>query len=445
MVGLLYHQAEKSVCYLKNATQVKFPVWGAGTTASWVAGTKPVTPKVPPAGGCNTDLQMETHGYYQHGEGWKTVNSKSPLQPFSPNVPPTLDKTYKLGADCPGTYASEFGASAWSSFESVSPTLAPEHWGLHADPMFERNYCADNFLTVYFNVSWPLFMAKTGEAALKAQLYLAIVAQSLVVKSDISTRRARNSWGTVTWQHNEIWPTGGWGSIEYGSVGFTKGTVLGGRWKPLQYFFKDHLYTDLFVVCGNDGRCLVKNDSPLKGFNGVLKLTALNVSNSALIAVNSTAVSLHAGAGAATWLCATGGGSPLDETCDSWSDLLAPLGAAPDQAVLITELLSADGTVQYSSFELLSTPADMLDALPKATVTATVGTPSANGSSVPVTVSTDGAALFVGLTTAAHGRFSRNFFILPQGHVSVDFIPFGILDTAMLAATLRVEHVRSYL
>lgn len=36
------------------------------------------------------------------------------------------------------------------------------------------------------------------------------------------------------------------------------------RWKPLQYFFKDYLYSDLFVVCGDDGRCLVKNDSPLK-------------------------------------------------------------------------------------------------------------------------------------------------------------------------------------
>ena len=248
VVGLLYHQADQSVCYLKNATQVKFPVWGAGTTASWVAGTKPVSPPAPPVGGCNADLQMETHGYYQHGEGFATVNSKAPLQPFSANVPPALDKTYKLGVDCPGTYASEFGASAWSSFESVSPTLEPEHWGLHADPMFERNYCADNFLTVYYNVSWPAFMATTGEAALKSQLYLAIVAQALVVKSDISTRRARNSFGTVTWQHNEIWPTGGWGSVEYGAVGFTNGTVLGGRWKPLQYFFKDHLYTDLFVV-----------------------------------------------------------------------------------------------------------------------------------------------------------------------------------------------------
>lgn len=32
-------------------------------------------------------------------------------------------------------------------------------------------------------------------------------------------------FGTVTWQLNEIWPTGGWGSIEYGTVGFTGGQV----------------------------------------------------------------------------------------------------------------------------------------------------------------------------------------------------------------------------
>ena len=49
-------------------------------------------------------------------------------------------------------------------------------------------------------------------------------------------------------------------------MGFTKGQVLGGRWKPLQYYFMNHLYTDLFVVGGEDGRCLVKNDSPRTSF-----------------------------------------------------------------------------------------------------------------------------------------------------------------------------------
>jgi hypothetical protein len=88
MVGVLYQKT----CYLKNATMTKAPVWGTGTTASWVAGSVPVTPPLPPLDGCNTLLQMETHGYYQHGEGYQTVNSKPDLLPFAANVPPVLDR-----------------------------------------------------------------------------------------------------------------------------------------------------------------------------------------------------------------------------------------------------------------------------------------------------------------------------------------------------------------
>jgi len=58
--------------------------------------------------------------------------------------------------------------------------------------MFERNYAADNFITAYFNVSYPDGIVALG---LKAQLYLALVAQGLLVKSDISTRRGRNTFG----------------------------------------------------------------------------------------------------------------------------------------------------------------------------------------------------------------------------------------------------------
>jgi hypothetical protein len=116
--------------------------------------------------------------------------------------------------------------------------------------------------------------------------------------------------------------------------------------------------------------------------------------------------------------------------------------------VLITELLSAENdAIVYSSFELLATPAAMMSALPKAAVTASVGAPRAAGKGqiVPITVEADGAALFVGLTTAAHGRFSRNFFVMAKGKLEILFIPFGALDVATLNATLRVEHVRSHL
>jgi hypothetical protein len=212
-------------------------------------------------------------------------------------------------------------------------------------------------------------------------------------------------------------------------------------------FMHAHLYTDLFVVCGADARCLVKNDSPLAGFAGTLVLTALDVATGATHALNSTAVALPAGAGAAAWLCA-GAGSPRGGGgCAGWPALLAPLGLAPDTAVLQTALRDGAGATVYSSFELLATPAALLPALPAAPrVDAAVGAPAPDGSSVPVTVSASGTALFVTLTTAAHGRFSENFFILAAGAQRVvDFLPFAALDVATLKATLRVEHVRSYL
>ena len=217
----------------------------------------------------------------------------------------------------------------------------------------------------------------------------------------------------------------------------------------MQYFFKDHLYTDLFVVCGDDARCLVKNDSPIRAFNGSVRLSVLNVSNSAVIEITSGSlsenVSLGKGAGAATWLCA-GAGSPYQK-CDNWTATLQPLGVVPAVAVLITELLSGMSStdVVYSSFELLATPGAMMGDLPRATVTVHVGAAASDGSAVSITVDADGAALFVGLTTAAHGRFSRNFFIMAKGQTTVDFLPFGALDLATLKATLRVEHVRSHL
>ena len=50
-----------------------------------------------------------------------------------------------------------------------------------------------------------------------------------------------------------------------------------------------------------------------------------------------------------------------------------------------------------------------------------------------------------GLTTAAHGRFSDNFFIMGATTRTVNFVSFGDLDLAALSKTLRVEHVRTYL
>ena len=40
---------------------------------------------------------------------------------------------------------------------------------------------------------------------------------------------------TMLWQLNEVWPTGGWGSLEYGAAN-TAGQLIGGRWKPTILF-----------------------------------------------------------------------------------------------------------------------------------------------------------------------------------------------------------------
>ena len=52
---------------------------------------------------------IETHGPYQHGSGFKTVNAPDPtLQPFPANIPPSASNE-SIGSSFPGHFASEFG------------------------------------------------------------------------------------------------------------------------------------------------------------------------------------------------------------------------------------------------------------------------------------------------------------------------------------------------
>lgn len=82
------NSAHTPLCYLKNASMVAEPTWSSGNTlAMWIPGHAPTPPK---PGECNAALQMETHGYYQHGEGFLTVNSHPDLEAFDPLIPPIL-------------------------------------------------------------------------------------------------------------------------------------------------------------------------------------------------------------------------------------------------------------------------------------------------------------------------------------------------------------------
>ena len=109
----------------------------------------------------------------------------------------------------------------------------------------------------YFGLPRASFDA-SGELAFKRQTYLSLVAMALNIKVKVETKRALNCFGTMIWQLGEIWPTGGGGSLEYATP--TQGNFEGGRWKPTHYYYRTHLFSDVFLVCGAAGNCLVKND-----------------------------------------------------------------------------------------------------------------------------------------------------------------------------------------
>jgi hypothetical protein len=76
---------------------------------------------------------------------------------------------------------------AISSFESLSPTLAPSDWGLHAPPMSERNYALDNFVVAIANLSWPADFAGVGEADEAPYLHAlgVLAASNMLVRQDL--------------------------------------------------------------------------------------------------------------------------------------------------------------------------------------------------------------------------------------------------------------------
>ena len=68
------------------------------------------------------------------------------------------------------------------------------------------SYPCDNFVYAFFGA---IDLNATSSDAFRKQLFLCMVGQALEKKGDISVRRSKNHYGSITWQLNEIWPTGG--------------------------------------------------------------------------------------------------------------------------------------------------------------------------------------------------------------------------------------------
>lgn len=412
-------------------------VWPSSPSYGWSSGVDLLwgTPNGKPLVSKSSGTTFETHGPYQHGSGFKAVNGDANINNdlFNPNIPPQLDNPSTTGPYVGGYYASEFGCVAMSSFESMSPTLSPDHWSLHAPPMYQRNYPCDNVILEYFGAQ---NLNLTGTVIFQKQLYQCLVGQALNMKSNIENRRSGNVFGTLIWQLGEIWPTGGWGSIEYASP--EPGQVVGGRWKPLHYFLKSSVFADVIATCGTNANCYVKNDTPMP-FSGVVTLNVVHLTTGQTKTLQTAKVTLEAGAGITQWFCAEATG---EAGCTPWNTLLPSLNcnATGSDCIIDISVSDAKGNEISNNVLALTVPKNL--ALPQTHVTFNVSANSNGGADI--TLQSNAVAVYTILTTTAQGRFSDNVLLLLPGSTVVTFIPYGSLDIATLKSTLRVEHVQLY-
>lgn len=385
--------------------------------------------------------QIESHGPYFHGSGFPAVNGGihgpdiawKPV-PFDPLIPlPIVAPATPTGPQYRNVFTSEFGASVFSSFESMTPTLAENHWGVHGgappddctlgffsvctgnNSMSQRNYPCDGTIMTMFDIN---DFDAVGEKAFKKHLYLCLISQGLLMKQQIELMRSGNTFGTLTWQLNEIWPTGGWGSLEYGAAGFTKGQVIGGRWKPLHHFMAQNIYKDILGTCGANGLCFVRNDQ-ITPFEGSVTVSSISLADGSQTVILKSNIQLAAGAGTTEFFT---------------------LPSVPDSSknVLNITVSSAHGSVANENIVLLAPPKNL--SLQQASVTI-----DASSTEPQVTLRSDQVALFVTLTTLAQGRFDENAFLLvPNVPKVVKFIPFTGFDGKEFTESVRVEHLTTY-
>ena len=466
------------VCWFKplNASIVTSQ---SETILVWPSSRGPLPPSPPPSPPPPYS-QREVHGPYQHGTGFPAVNGDPSLSLFNSNIPPTFGPSFIFNSTTPGFFVSEFGCVATSSFESMSPTLDAKHWSLHggsppddcvggffrncsnsvthepSNVMAQRNYPMDSIIASYFGVALLPSLDDVGVFAFKRQLYLAMLSTALQQKSHVETLRAAPTWGIVIWQLNEVWPTGGWGSVEYGvdDSSFTSGSVSGGRWKILHHWLETILYRDVIAGCGSDSRCFIRNDSPRLSVEGTVDFQFIHIASGDSVRVGGTNVSLPIGGGSIAWTC-LGGEGEGGVGCKPLATLLAQVGCAVDGSDCAAQAIVTNNTTAILCNNLIwLAPPSQLNFTRGLDVTASVGVYDSSLARVPVnvTVTGGGAALFVMLTTLAQGRFQDNGIpLLVEGVFETYFIPIlaaekggRTIDVTLLASSIRVEHLGMY-
>jgi hypothetical protein len=447
-------------------------VWPSSPAAGWVTGVNRLfqTPNfLPGAEGLTThggghiwDQGIETHAPYQLGSGWPTVNGGVVDGCFNnagtgngvsvPNVfgkHPHGPVGAPTGVASRNKYASEFGTGGSSSFESMSGALSKQHWGLHggmaadvcsapdvclgehqcngSNPMTQRNYGCDGQIRIYWGNTTAVDLDATGEAAFKGQTYQCQMVQAFVLKQVYEARRANNQLGHLVWMLNEIWPTVGWGSLEYGPGEGTPGQVKGGRWKPVHYFYKRSLMTDVMATCGAEGQCYVSNHRASRAFSGTVTLMSYDHFGDGKGAPHFAAkMAMAPGPGALEWF-----------NVSLWN---------ASATSMISTVTDEEGAVISEHLVQLASPKDLV--VPIARLSFVIA-PQANADgTIDIAVTSDKVALWVTLTTLAQGRFTDNAFFLPATTKTVRFVPFSAAtrahDLAALEASLRIEDYSMY-
>ena len=258
------------------------------------------------------------------------------------------------------------------------------------------------------------------------------------------------------------------GSLEYG--GPKPGQLLGGRWKPLHYWYRRSIFAPVMATCGLASsrpphdhspplvQCYAKNDLPLP-FDGEVRVDRVHLMSGTVTQVDRRQLTMAAGAGTSEWWTLNAAVNATVEVLKVTvveapiTGAATPAGTRAGAAVARAPPAAAKGknrSLLCDNTLLFTTPQGL--QLPAAHVTFSVGsfTPGTSRT-VPILVRTNATALYVTLTSTAAGRFSDNAFLMlaSESPVQVDFVPFGggAVDAATadaLQRSLRVEHAQIY-
>ena len=193
--------------------------------------------------------------------------------------------------------------------------------------------------------------------------------------------------------------------------------------KPLHYLYRRSIFSDVMASCGAGGSCYVKNDKAGEPFDGTVHVSALEFSTGKMTTLHDYAASLPVGAGVSERFT-------VDVSSISASTHL-----------LIAECVDGQSKQTLSTNEILLGPPKDLK-LPAASISIEVAKTANADGSASITLTSSHTALYVVLTTLAHGRFSDNAFAMGPGKKSVTFLPVGPLDLPTLTKSVRVEHMQ---